>query len=196
MTPQANVQSREQSYYEVMGLDPTCSPQELKSRYRDLAREHHPDQLGHLSFAAQAASASEMAAINEAYDTLSDPSLRRAYDQRRQAEATAREPQFSPTPTAPPKRPLLAWLLIALVLGGAIALWLDASREDRRGFSEDFSSVTPLLAPYVHKDRETPGPSVRELMQSPQGTIIKRALQPEMTPESCLRAFPSQLRAR
>ena len=102
MTPQANGQPREKSYYEVMGLDPTCTPEELKTRYRDLAREHHPDQLGHLSSAAQAESASAMATINEAYDTLREPSLRRAYDQRLQAETMAQESRRSSAPPSPP----------------------------------------------------------------------------------------------
>ena len=187
--------SRERSYYEVLGLAQTSSPELLKARYRELARKYHPDQLEQLSPDIQSEAAAEMAAINEAYDTLSDPELRSAYDQRLHLNGAAERAQAERVDPTPPKRPLFAWFLIFLVMGGSLALWLDASRSDNRGFSEDFAPITPLLTPYVHKDRTAPGPSVKELMQSPEGTLLKRALQPEMTPESCLRAFPNHLKA-
>ena len=187
---------RSRTYYEVLQLDATCSPELLKTRYRELAREHHPDQLGHLSAEDQDEAAAVMAAINEAYDTLSDPHLRSVYDQRLLAEATAKHTQAEPAQVVPPKKPIFAKFLVALVIGGVVALWYDSTRSDKRGFSEEFAPIIPLVNPYVHKDRTQPGPSIKELMQSPEGTLIKRALQPEMTPENCLRAFPNRLQER
>jgi molecular chaperone DnaJ len=61
-------------YYEVLGVPKNASPDELKSAFRGLARQYHPD-------VNQAPDAEEkFKEINEAYAILSDQEKRAAYD--------------------------------------------------------------------------------------------------------------------
>ena len=61
-------------YYEVLGVDRSASQQEIKKAYRERARLHHPD----VSDAPDAEA--RFKDINEAYQVLSDPQKRQAYD--------------------------------------------------------------------------------------------------------------------
>ena len=60
--------------YEILGIDRDADQVAIKRAYRNLAREHHPDT------AASAADTDKFAEIREAYQTLSDQEMRRAYD--------------------------------------------------------------------------------------------------------------------
>ena len=59
-------------YYTILGVEPDASPKLVKLAYRRLAREIHPDRMGHLSAAEQAQFSARMAEINEAYAVLSN----------------------------------------------------------------------------------------------------------------------------
>ncbi len=62
-------------YYEILGLKKGASLDELKKAYRNLARTHHPD-------VDKTTGAEErFKEINEAYQILSDPQKKAAYDQ-------------------------------------------------------------------------------------------------------------------
>lgn len=65
-------------YYGALGVESGATQDEIKARFRDLAKKHHPDRAG-------GGSDDEMAAINEAYGVLSDEDLRAEYDRRTQA---------------------------------------------------------------------------------------------------------------
>ena len=68
------------TYYMILGVPRTESPGGIRSAYRDLAKKMHPDVAGE-----QATHAFQE--ITEAYDVLSDPERRRAYnDELRRAE--------------------------------------------------------------------------------------------------------------
>lgn len=58
--------------YEILGVAPDATTAQIKSRYRELAREHHPDLLVSKGMPAEFLVASErrLAAINEAYETI------------------------------------------------------------------------------------------------------------------------------
>lgn len=62
-------------YYEVLGVKRGASTDELKSAFRKLAKEHHPDLNSGNADAEQ-----KFKEINEAYDVLKDDDKRAAYD--------------------------------------------------------------------------------------------------------------------
>ena len=62
-------------FYERLGVEETASAEEIKSAYRKLAKQHHPD----LNEGDEAA-AQKFKEINEAYQVLSDDEKRRQYD--------------------------------------------------------------------------------------------------------------------
>jgi molecular chaperone DnaJ len=62
-------------YYEILGVTRGCDDAALKSAFRKLAMEHHPDRNGGCEEAA-----GRFKEINEAYSVLSDAQKRAAYD--------------------------------------------------------------------------------------------------------------------
>ena len=62
-------------YYEILGVERGADEAVLKSSFRKLAMEHHPDRNGGCEEAA-----GRFKEINEAYSVLSDPQKRAAYD--------------------------------------------------------------------------------------------------------------------
>jgi curved DNA-binding protein CbpA len=59
------------SYYEVLGVQPTASQDEITSAYKQLAKVVHPDAGGNAGLFRM---------ISAAYETLKDPQRRREYD--------------------------------------------------------------------------------------------------------------------
>ncbi len=93
-------------YYQVLGLDADASSDTVKSAYRRLAREAHPDRASHLGAEAQAQASARMADLNEAYAILSEGAKRREYDQefaKWQARVAAGEPEPEPEQAPPPE---------------------------------------------------------------------------------------------
>ncbi len=62
-------------YYEILGVKRDAEPNEIKKAYRRLARKYHPD----VNKAADAKQ--KFAEVQEAFEALSDPENRKAYDQ-------------------------------------------------------------------------------------------------------------------
>jgi curved DNA-binding protein CbpA len=83
------------NYYAILNVSADASKDEIKQAYRQLVRLHHPD----LNAQTQDETIKR---LNEAYEVLSNPHKRAAYDERirkaserSQAEQRAREPRMT-----------------------------------------------------------------------------------------------------
>jgi molecular chaperone DnaJ len=68
----------EKDFYKVLGVDKKASADEIKKKYRALARDLHPDKTQ-----GDSALEEKFKAVSEAYDILSDPKKRAEYDEAR-----------------------------------------------------------------------------------------------------------------
>jgi curved DNA-binding protein CbpA len=76
------MESSLEDYYAILGLDPGASQESIKLAYRRLAREMHPDRNLDSPAGEQSALSLRMAQLNGAYAVLSNPALRREYDEK------------------------------------------------------------------------------------------------------------------
>jgi molecular chaperone DnaJ len=67
--------SEQRDPYEILGVSRSATPEEIKSAFRKLAEQHHPDRNP-----GDAGAADRFKAINGAYQILSDPQRRAAFD--------------------------------------------------------------------------------------------------------------------
>jgi len=83
------------TYYTILGISRTENPGGIRSAYRGLAKKLHPDVAGEETTRA-------FQEVTEAYDVLSDPQRRRAYnDKLRRAEEDRLVIAVRPTPPQP-----------------------------------------------------------------------------------------------
>lgn len=108
------------SPYEVLGVARDATGDDIQRAFRKLARQHHPDKnLG------DAGAAERFRRVNEAYELLSDPSKRDAFD---------REPAFADgTATAGPV--LFGGEAVSQIFHGSSVLFANAFASDGVGFS-------------------------------------------------------------
>ncbi|CAB4905142.1 unannotated protein [freshwater metagenome] len=104
------------NYYEVLGVSPSASTEQLRAAYREKVRIIHPDS----AVAASPSASLQMAEVVHAWSTLSNPDLRRAYD-----EDFLESIEFPPAPIVRGQFPksLIGWILTVGILG---VLVLDA----------------------------------------------------------------------
>ncbi|NUR97541.1 MAG: J domain-containing protein [Kribbellaceae bacterium] len=88
-------------HYEVLNVSRTATPAEIKSAYRKLALQVHPDQGGNAAL---------FRLVQEAWSTLSDPAKRAAYDRSldRTSDRSNDRPA-PPQPAAPEPEPQWTW---------------------------------------------------------------------------------------
>ena len=65
------------THYDVLGVPPSASADQIREAFRRLAREHHPDRA---VASGRVGGEASMAEINEAYRVLNDPARRAVYD--------------------------------------------------------------------------------------------------------------------
>ena len=68
--------SDKKDYYEVLGVEKNATDEEIKKAYRKMAKKYHPDANPDNKQEAEA----KFKEVNEAYETLSDPSKKAQYD--------------------------------------------------------------------------------------------------------------------
>lgn len=94
--------------YRVLDVRHDAPADEIKRRWRELAREHHPDRAAHDAEERERLT-TRMARINAAYDVLRDPVRRARYDAsplaRRERASEGRSPGGSVGPPPPPPAP-------------------------------------------------------------------------------------------
>jgi len=90
------------TFYQALEVSPDASPEQIKNSYRDLARKWHPDC--HAGDANKVAANGRMQAMNLAYETLKDPSKRRAYDNELRAKGLRIRSRTTSSPVPPGKR--------------------------------------------------------------------------------------------
>ncbi|MBN1488268.1 MAG: VWA domain-containing protein [Anaerolineae bacterium] len=77
----------EKDFYAVLGISQEAMLHEIKQAYRKLARRYHPDSLH--------GDAQMFRQVQEAYEMLGDPVMRRAYDQQRRRRGFSEKAAFS-----------------------------------------------------------------------------------------------------
>ena len=82
----------------MLDVAPTATPEEIKKRYRELARRYHPDVNPDPS------ASHRIKAINEAYHMLNDPDRRSVYDAHRTLNQAAASRTSSSSQTSAPPR--------------------------------------------------------------------------------------------
>ena len=97
------------SHYETLRVDRGASPDRVRTAYRRLAQKFHPDK-----HAGKSAAATVMAAINQAYEVLSDPAQRAGYDDWLAAEEAQGAGPGTSVVFVPDRFGWGAWLLWAI----------------------------------------------------------------------------------
>jgi curved DNA-binding protein CbpA len=90
--------SLQRNYYEVLGLSPQSSTDQIKKKYRELARKFHPDVVQDKALGQRV-----FTQINQAYSVLGDPERRAQYNDTLQHTASQKTAiQNSTSPSAAP----------------------------------------------------------------------------------------------
>jgi curved DNA-binding protein CbpA len=97
--------------YATLGVGRNASAAEIRAAYRDLVARYHPDKHG--GNPLEGLAAEKMAEINRAYEILSDPERRVAYDR---GEGDFRRTAGTSWPAHPPGRNSRAVKIIAILM--------------------------------------------------------------------------------
>ena len=77
-------------YYDVRDVSRIATGDEIQDAYHKLARQYHPDRFHQVDAGLRAEIGSAFARIAQAYEVLSDPGQRSAYDNKRGPQSAGR----------------------------------------------------------------------------------------------------------
>src|SRR5687767_10457447 len=100
--PSSGCRDEEMDLYEVLQVSPKAEPEVIQAAYRRLALKYHPDPNRHSPTPLE-----RMTELNRAYEVLSDPSRRAAYDR------TISRARWVSAATAPPPHST-SWIRLPL----------------------------------------------------------------------------------
>ena len=69
------------SYYQILSVSRTAKEEAIRDGYYKRAKQLHPDKVRHLPEPLKSQAMAIFKRVAEAYQTLTDPTLRRAYDE-------------------------------------------------------------------------------------------------------------------
>jgi curved DNA-binding protein CbpA len=78
----------QRNHYEVLGVSPTANTDQIKTKYRELARKFHPDVVKDKTLGQKV-----FTQINQAYRVLADPERRAQYDAGLRANVASAVPR-------------------------------------------------------------------------------------------------------
>src|SRR5579864_4867922 len=88
----------DETYYTVLNVKETASLSEIKTSYRDLIKQVHPDTIANLAPYLRKIAEDKAKEITEAYTVLSNTSKRGDYDKQLAEYRRQTMPQAPPTP--------------------------------------------------------------------------------------------------
>jgi hypothetical protein len=131
-------------YYKILGVEQTASGAEIKSAYRRLARERHPDHNAGSEDAAR-----EFAMLALAYRTLSDPQERAHYDSQRERWKSRRN-NSSVLHSSNIHARRMRMVAAQARYDRVVDLWLEADRRETSERSQAvFTTVTLFLSTFI-----------------------------------------------
>ncbi|WP_208510370.1 J domain-containing protein [Variovorax paradoxus] len=88
------------NHYDVLGIRPSASQQEIELAYRTRRSQYHPDKYATADLDTVKWATSKMQEVSVAYAVLSDPDGRKAFDSCPQADEGPRPPRATEKPAA------------------------------------------------------------------------------------------------
>ncbi|MEN9222225.1 MAG: DnaJ domain-containing protein [Thermostichus sp. BF3_bins_97] len=143
------------TYYQQLGLSPQASLEEIKTAYRNLARQVHPDSLpADTPEVLRQLAQREFLQLQRAYRVLSDSQQRQAYDLSLKPKPLPPRPPVQVVPVPEPAPPTPSWpaLLSAGLAGAALcltglALWNGLSPAQGLDMASKTAVVDALESP-------------------------------------------------
>lgn len=112
------------SLYEILGVAPGATAAEIRAAYLQLASQYHPDR--HEGNPLSDLAEDKLAAVNAAYEVLSDPTRRAAYDAELGASGRLHRPEAGAIVAGPVKavlRVLAAFVAVLLAVRLVPMVW-------------------------------------------------------------------------